>query len=71
MLKALPASLIALGVLAAASAQNESPRPKAGARLPKAVVDAHELMEIFSEPLYEDLKKKMASQPKNDWGGSS
>ena len=66
MMKVLSAMLIGLGLLAAASAQNEKPQPKPSAKLPQPVIDAHELMEIFSEPLYEDLKKKMAEQPEND-----
>jgi hypothetical protein len=39
-------------------------------RLPAPVVDAHELMEVFSEPLYEHLKQDMASQPADAkaWG---
>lgn len=32
-------------------------------KLPAAVVDTHELMELFSEPLYKHLKADMASEP--------
>ncbi|MBA3316004.1 MAG: cytochrome c [Planctomycetaceae bacterium] len=36
---------------------------KAPQKLPTAVVNTHELMEIFSEPLYEHLKADMAKEP--------
>lgn len=65
-MRILPAIFLGLALLAVASAQTEKPQPKAGAKLPQPVVDAHELMEIFSEPLYEDLKAKMAKKPEND-----
>ena len=67
MMKILPALFIGLVAFTFASAQTEKPAPNAGAKkLPEPVVDAHELMEIFSEPLHEDLKAKMAKQPEND-----
>lgn len=43
---------------------------KAPAKLPTAVVDTHELMEVFYERFYEDLKKEMASQPADKKGWS-
>ena len=39
-------------------------------RLPAPIVDTHELMEVFNEPLYEHLKADMAKQPADAkaWG---
>jgi hypothetical protein len=64
MSKILPALLIGLIALAVASAQNEKPAQfQASSKLPHAVVDTHELMEIFNKSLHKDLKEKMAKAP--------
>lgn len=68
MTKLLPAVLIGLICLAAAFADGKGDF-KASSDLPHAVVDTHELMEIFNEALYKDLKEKLAKKPENarDW----
>jgi len=60
-------ALLAIGGLLAVAfvAADELPS-KAPDRLPTPIVDTHELMEVFSEPLYEHLKKDMAAQPADD-----
>lgn len=65
MMKILPAVLIGLVAFTWASAQTEKPEAEASKKLPQPVVDTHELMEIFSEPLHDDLKEKMAKPPEN------
>ena len=68
MTKLLPALMIGLIALAAAFADGKGDF-KASSDLPHAVVDTHELMEIFNESLYKDLQEKMAKAPENagDW----
>lgn len=58
------------GIFAAALVTGDELPTKAPAKLPAPVVDAHELMEVFYERLYEHLKEDMASQPadKAAWG---
>lgn len=63
MSKILPAVMIAFIALAVAAADVEPEAFKASDKLPHAVVDTHELMEIFTESLHKDLQAKMAKQP--------
>lgn len=63
MSKILPAVMIALVALAVTAADPEPQTFKASEKLPHAVVDTHELMEIFTESLHKDLKAKMAKEP--------
>jgi hypothetical protein len=63
MSKILPAVMIGLIALAVTAADPEPQTFKASAKLPHAVVDTHELMEIFTESLHKDLQAKMAKQP--------
>ncbi len=69
MTKILPAFLIGLIAITVATADNEKPAAPAKSKLPKAVINTHELMEVFNENLHHDLKEKMAQEPKTarDW----
>ncbi|QDT14966.1 hypothetical protein [Alienimonas californiensis] len=55
---------------APAPARDEVPKT-APQTLPAPVVDMHELMELFNEPLYKSLKKKVAEEPADAraWSG--
>jgi len=44
-------------------AQADSPSAK---KLPQPVVNTHDLMHLFNEPLYEHLKQAMKNQPSTD-----
>ncbi len=63
MSKVLPVVMIGLVALAVTAADPEPQAFKASAKLPHAVVDTHELMEIFTDSLHKDLQAKMAKQP--------
>lgn len=65
------AALAVLGILGIAIVIGDEIPSKAPEKLPAPVVDTHELMELFNEPLYKDLKKAMASQPKDEKGWST
>ncbi|MGC1274184.1 MAG: hypothetical protein WBC44_10795 [Planctomycetaceae bacterium] len=58
--------LTAGGLCGAAFLAADELPSKAPPKLPAPVVNTHELMEIFNEPLYEHLKQDMASQPADD-----
>lgn len=64
-------AITALGMLGVAIVIADEVPTKAPQKLPAAVVDTHELMELFNEPLYEDLKAAMASEPKEKKGWST
>lgn len=58
------AAVGAAGVLGLAAFVGGDELPtKAPQKLPAPIVDTHELMEVFNEPLYEQLKQAMAAQP--------
>lgn len=59
-------SLSLLLGLGAATAQDPDAEP---GELPRAVVDTHDLMSLFNEPLYNYLKKAMQEEPgdKEGW----
>ena len=69
MTKLFPAVLVVLICLVAVFADGGKGDFQASKDLPHAVVDTHELMEIFNESLYKDLQAKMEKKPETarDW----
>lgn len=63
-------AVVAGGLFGAALVVGDELPTKAPEKLPAPVIDAHELMEVFYERLYEHLKEDMKSQPadKKAWG---
>ena len=59
------ACLAGAGLFGAALVVGDEPA-KAPEKLPAAVVDTHELMEVFYERYYEQLKAEAATEPKPD-----
>ena len=61
------AVLVSAGVLGTMAFVGGDELPeRAPAKLPAPIVDTHELMELFNEPLYKHLKADMANEPADD-----
>jgi len=61
------AILVAAGVLGTMTFVGGDELPEqAPQKLPAPIVDTHELMELFNEPLYKHLKADMGNEPADD-----
>jgi hypothetical protein len=65
---AFMAAGVLIGVEMSASEQSKSTQPQSDSKLPKPILDAHHLMELFNRPVYEYLRKSVAKQPTEDKG---
>ena len=65
-LTSLANGALLLAVLAAPSDADSQAKP--AQQIPQAVVDTHDLMELFNQPLYRYLQKAMQQEPTDDQG---